>query len=117
MHKIDAKNEVLGRLAVKIANLLRGKNKPEFMPHKDMGDPVTVFNTDKVKLTGRKEEQKIYYRHSGYPGGIKETPFKAAMEKDSRQVVRKAVYGMLPKNKLRDRIIKKLTLYKEEIDK
>ncbi len=118
MHKIDAKNKVLGRLAVEVANLLRGKGKPEFMPHNiDAGDPVTVYNTDKVKLTGKKEDQKKYYHHSGYPGGIKEVPFKKAMQKDSREVVRKAVYGMLPKNKLRDRIIKNLKLFKEEVDK
>ena len=116
-HQIDAKNKVLGRLAVEVANLLRGKGKPEFVPYADMGDQVTVFNTDKIKLTGKKEDQKIYYHHSGYPGGIKEIPFKKAMEKDSREVIRKAVYGMLPKNKLRDRIIKKLGLYKGKITK
>ncbi|MBL7053320.1 MAG: 50S ribosomal protein L13 [Candidatus Portnoybacteria bacterium] len=117
MHKIDAKNQILGRLAVQVANLLRGKNKPEFVPYKDMGDEVLVYNTDKIRLTGKKEDQKIYYHHSGYPGGIKEVPFKKAMEKDSREVIKKAVYGMMPKNKLRDRIIKKLKLQKEEIDK
>jgi len=117
MHKIDAKNKVLGRLAVEIANLLRGKNKPTFVPYADMGDQVTVFNTDKIRLTGKKEDQKVYYHHSGYPGGIKEISYKKAMEKDSREVIRKAVYGMLPKNKLRDRVIKKLKLYKREIAK
>ena len=117
MHKIDAKNQILGRLAVQVAILLRGKNKPEFQPYKDMGDEVLVYNTDKIRLTGKKEDQKIYYHHSGYPGGIKEVPFKKAMEKDSREVIKKAVYGMMPKNKLRDRIIKKLKLQKEEIDK
>jgi len=117
IQKIDAKNKILGRMAVEVANLLRGKNKPEFMPHIDMGDEVAVYNTDKVRLSGKKEDQKIYYHHSGYPGGIKEIPFKKAMEKDSREVVKKAVFGMLPKNKLRNKVIKKLKLYKEEIDK
>ncbi len=113
-HKIDATNKILGRLAVEIANLLRGKNKPNFVPYLDVGDKVIVINTDKIKVTGRKMKQKIYYRHSGYPGGIKATRLEEAMEKDSRQVIRKAVYGMLPKNKLRDKIIKKLKLYKKE---
>lgn len=112
---IDATNKILGRLAVEIANLLRGKNKSSFVPYLDMGDKVIVINTDKIKVTGRKMKQKIYYRHSGYPGGIKATKLEKAMEEDSRQVVRKAVYGMLPKNKLRDKIIKKLKLYKEEV--
>jgi len=116
-HTIDATNKVLGRLAVEAANLLRGKNKPEFVPYADKGDQVVIINTDKVKLTGRKQDQKIYYHHSGYPGGIKEISFKKAMEKDSRQVVRKAIYGMLPKNKLRDKIIKKLKLHQGEATK
>ena len=113
-HTIDATDKILGRLAVEIANLLRGKNKPSFVPYLDKGDEVVVVNTDKIKVTGRKMKQKIYYRHSGYPGGITATRLEEAMEKDSCQVVRKAVYGMLPKNKLRDKIIKKLKLYKGE---
>ncbi len=113
-HTIDATDKILGRLAVEIANLLRGKNKPSFVPYLAQGDEVDVVNTDKIKVTGRKMKQKIYYRHSGYPGGIKETRLEEAMEKDSRQVVRKAVYGMLPKNKLRDKVIKKLKLYKRK---
>ncbi len=112
-HTIDATNRILGRLAVEIANLLRGKNKPEFVPYTDKGDKVIVTNTDKVKLSGRKMEQKIYYRHSGYPGGIKERRFDEYMKIDSREVVRRAVYGMLPKNKLRSQIIKKLELHKD----
>ena len=116
IHKINAKNKVLGRLAVKIANLLRGKNKPEFLPYKDNGDGVLLYNTDKVILTGKKSKQKIYYHHSGYPGGIKEITFEKAMKDDSRKVLRKAVYGMMPKNRLRNQIIKKLKLYKEKID-
>ncbi len=113
-HKINAKNKVLGRLAVEIANLLRGKNKPDFLPYKDNGDGVILYNSDEVILTGKKSKQKIYYHHSGYPGGIKEVTFEKAMKDDSRKVIRKAVYGMLPKNKLRDQIIKKLKLYKTE---
>ncbi len=116
IHKINAKNKVLGRLAVEVANLLRGKNKPDFLPYKDNGDEVILYNTDKVILTGKKSKQKIYYHHSGYPGGIKEISFEKAMKDDSRKVFRKAVYGMMPKNKLRDKIIKKLKLYKEKID-
>ena len=113
-HAIDAKNQVLGRLAVKVANLLRGKDKPDFVPYKDCGDRVEIINTDKIKVTGKKLKQKIYYSHSGYPGGIKEKTLEEKLAEDSRQVVRKAIYGMLPKNKLRDKLIKKLTLYKED---
>jgi len=115
-HKIDATNKILGRLATEVANLLRGKLKPSFVPYLDVGDEVVVINTDKIKVTGRKMKQKIYYRHSGYPGGIKATKLEEALKKDSREVVRKAVYGMLPKNKLRDKIINKLKLYKGEAE-
>lgn len=113
-HKIDATNKVLGRLATEVANLLRGKGKPEFVYHMDVGDEVVIINTDKIKVTGKKLDQKIYYHHTGYPGGIKEIKLVKALEKDSRVVVRKAIYGMLPKNKLRDKVIKKLKLYKGE---
>ncbi len=113
-YKINAKNKILGRLAVEIANLLRGKGKVEFVPYKDVGDKVVVINSDKLKFTGQKLKKKIYYRHSGYLGGIKERPLEKAMEKDSREVLRQAVYGMLPKNKLRDILIKKLEIYKQE---
>jgi len=113
-HTIDASNKILGRLAVELANLLRGKNKPGFLPYTDKGDHLVVINTDKIKVTGRKREQKMYYRHSGYPGGLKEERLEEVMKKDSRRVVRQAVYGMLPKNKLRDQIVKKLKLYKGE---
>ena len=113
-HTIDATNKILGRLAVEVANLLRGKGKADFVPYLDQGDQVTVLNTDRVKVTGQKMKKKIYYHHSGYPGGIKEINLERLMEKDSRQVIKKAVYGMLPKNKLRDKMIKKLTLYKGE---
>jgi large subunit ribosomal protein L13 len=113
-HTLDATNKILGRLAVELANLLRGKNKPDFVPYADRGDEVVVINTDKIKVTEQKLKKKIYYRHSGYPGGLKETPLEKVLEKDSREVVRKAVYGMLPKNKLRDKMINKLKLYKGE---
>lgn len=113
-HTIDATNKILGRLAVEIANLLRGKNKSDFVPYLDRGDEVIVINTDKIRVTGQKLKKKIYYRHSGYPGGLKETKLEQALKQDSREVIRKAVYGMLPKNKLRDKIIKKLKLYKGE---
>lgn len=113
-HKIDANNKILGRLAVEVANLLRGKNKTNFVPYLDQGDQVIITNTDKIKVTGRKMKDKIYYRHSGYPGGIKEITLGEAIKKDSREVIRKAVYGMLPKNKLRNKVIKKLKLFKGE---
>lgn len=112
-HTIDAANKILGRLAVEVAILLRGKNKPNFAPYlADIGERVVVFNTDKLKVSGKKLKQKIYYRHSGYPGGIKSRRLDEMIEKDSRKVVRGAVYGMLPKNKLRDKIIRRLKLYK-----
>jgi large subunit ribosomal protein L13 len=114
-HTIDATNKILGRLAVEIANLLRGKNKSDFVPYLDRGDEVIVINADKIRVTGQKLKKKIYYRHSGYPGGLKQTRLEQALEQDSREVIRKAVYGMLPKNKLRDKIIKKLKLYKGEV--
>jgi len=113
-HTIDATDKILGRLAVEIANLLRGKNKPDFVPYLNKGDDVVVINTDKIKVTGQKLKKKIYYRHSGYPGGIKQINLEEFLKKDSREVIRKAVYGMIPKNKLRDKVIKKLKLYKKE---
>ncbi len=114
MKLLNAKNKVLGRLAVEAANLLRGKNKPDYQPHLQQGDKVIIINTDEVRLTGGKLKKKKYYHHSGYPGGIKEIRMDKALEKDSREVVRKAIYGMLPKNKLRNKTIKKLELYQGE---
>ena len=107
-HTIDAKEKVLGRLATQIAILLRGKHKPDFVLNKEMGDFVVIKNVDKIKFTGRKLEQKKYYRHSGYLGSLKETPLKKLFEKDPKEVLKKAVMGMLPKNKLRARQIKNL---------
>lgn len=115
-HIIDASGKILGRLAVEIANLLRGRNKPSFVRHKDMGDEVVVFNTDKIKSTGKKADQKMYHRYSGYPGGLKAIKLKDYMKKDSREVLRKAVMGMMPKNRLRNQMIKKLKLHKGELE-
>ncbi len=110
-HVIDAEDIVLGRLAVQVANLLRGKHKPTFAPHMDMGDFVIVVNAEKVALTGDKKTTKLSYRHSGFPGGLTATPIGDQLEKDARKVIEKAVWGMLPKNKLGRQIIKKLKVY------
>lgn len=109
-HTIDATGKVLGRLASEIAILLRGKHKSDFAPHKDEGDFVKVKNIEKIKITGNKLEQKKYYRHSGYPGGLKEVPLKKVFKEDPAQVLKKAVWGMLPKNKLRKKQIKRLKI-------
>jgi len=116
VYKIDATNKVLGRLASKIAILLQGKHKPNFVPYLNTGDKVIVINTDKMKITGKKLKKKVYYRHSGYPGGLKKITLEELMKKDSREVLKKAVWGMLPKNKLRKQRIKNLKLYKGEIE-
>jgi large subunit ribosomal protein L13 len=110
-HVIDAEDIVLGRLAVQAATLLRGKHKPIYAPHVDTGDFVIVVNADKVALTGDKLTTKLSYRHSGYPGGLTATPVGRLLDKDARKVVEKAVWGMLPKNKLGRQIIKKLKVY------
>lgn len=108
----DAQGKVLGRLATEIARALSGKGRVDFEPHKDAGDFVVVINTDGLIVTGNKPEGKIYHRFSGYPGGITSISFKDQMKKDSRKVLSQAVYGMLPKNKLRDRMTNRLLLYK-----
>jgi len=108
---IDAADEVLGRLAVRVANILRGKNKPEYTPNVDTGDFVIVINSDKVRVTGKKETDKIYYHHTKYPGGLKSASFKELMEKDSRLVIESAVRGMLPHNTLGDTQFTKLKVY------
>lgn len=115
-YKIDASGKILGRLAAEIAVLLRGKNKPNFVPYLDLGNSIIVTNTSKIRVTGNKAELKKYYRHSGYLGGIKETTYKELFKKDPNKVLRKAVYGMLPKNKLRAKMIKRLKLYKHAED-
>ena len=108
---VDAKDKVLGRLATQIAMRLRGKHKPIFTPHADTGDFVVVINADKVTLTGKKWDNKIYYRHSGYIGGLKQITAKKLLEKKPRDILRFAVKGMLPKNSLGRRQLKKLKIY------
>ena len=110
-HVIDAEDIVLGRLAVQAATLLRGKHKPIYAPHVDTGDFVIVVNAEKVALTGDKKTTKLAYRHSGYPGGLSATPVGQLLEKDARKVIEKAVWGMLPKNRLGRQILKKLKVY------
>ncbi len=110
-HLIDAKDRILGRLASKIAILLRGKHKPIFTPHMDAGDYVVVVNADKVALTGDKLEKKIYYRHSGYVGGLKEISAKEMLLRRPENLIRLAVKGMLPKNSLGRRQLTKLKIY------
>lgn len=110
---VDATNAVLGRLATKVARMLIGKDKPSFTPYLDSGDHVVVINADKVRLTGNKMEQKVYHSHSGYPGGLKTVPVKRVREDRPEWVVREAVLGMLPKNKLRARRARKLRVYRD----
>ena len=108
----DASDKVLGRFATKIADKLRGKDKPTFTPHVDGGDFVVVINAEKVKVTGNKFEQKKYYKHSLYPGGLIEKSYKELLEKNPERIIENAVKGMLPKNKLGKSMIKKLKVYK-----
>ena len=108
---IDANNLVLGRMAVKIATILMGKHKPEYTPHVDTGDFVIVINASKIRLTGKKMEEKMYYFHSGFMGGLKERPFEWMMKKYPEKVIRLAVSRMIPKNKLGRAMIKKLKVY------
>ena len=110
-HVIDATDVVLGRLAVQTATLLRGKHKTMYAPHVDTGDFVIIVNADKVALTGTKRETKLAYRHSGYPGGLTATAFGDLLDKDPRKAIEKAVWGMLPKNRLGRQILKKLKVY------
>jgi large subunit ribosomal protein L13 len=110
---VDATNQVLGRLATKVARVLIGKDKATFTPYLDSGDHVVVINADKIRLTGNKVEQKQYYSHSGYPGGLKEVPAKRVRETKPEWMVREAIVGMLPKNKLRARRAKKLRVYRD----
>ena len=108
---IDGDGVVLGRLASQVALMLRGKHKPTFTPHVDTGDFIIVINTDKIALTGNKPEQKIYYHHTGYPGGLKETKYADLMAKKSEFALKKAVRGMLPKGPLGNKMLKKLKVY------
>jgi len=108
---VDATDKILGRLASEIAKIIRGKNKPIFTPNTDTGDFVIVLNADKVKLTGKRENQKVYIRHSGYPGGIKTESFSEVKTKHPERIVEHAVRGMLPKTRLGKQLIKKLKVY------
>jgi large subunit ribosomal protein L13 len=110
---VDATDQVLGRLATRVARILIGKDKASFTPYLDSGDHVVVINADKVRLTGNKVEQKVYHSHSGYPGGLKAVPAKRVRESKPDWMVREAVLGMLPKNKLRARRARKLRVYRD----
>jgi large subunit ribosomal protein L13 len=108
---VDADGKTLGRLATEIADTLRGKNKPQYTPHVDTGDFVVVVNAEKINVTGNKLDQKRYYRHSGYPGGLKSRPLREQLERRPTEVLRKAVKGMLPRNRLARAQITKLKIY------
>ena len=108
---VDAEGKTLGRLATQIANVLRGKNKPTYTPHVDVGDFVIVVNAEKVAVTGDKREKKLYWRHSGYPGGIRSRTLGDLLEKRPEEVIRKAVKGMLPRNRLARQQLRKLKVY------
>ena len=108
---VDAEGRTLGRLATQIAELLRGKGKPQYTPHIDTGDFVVVVNAEKIAVTGKKLEEKMYYRHSGYPGGLRERTLREQLERQPTEVLRKAVKGMLPRNKLGRAQLTKLKIY------
>ena len=108
---VDAEGQNLGRLASRIAQVLKGKHKPTYSPHLDGGDYVVVVNADKIAVTGRKMDQKMYYRHTGYPGGIRETNLRGLLTRHPTHALKFAVRGMLPKNRLGRRMIKKLKIY------
>ncbi|OGI26402.1 MAG: 50S ribosomal protein L13 [Candidatus Moranbacteria bacterium RBG_13_45_13] len=112
-YSIDCRKFTLGRLATRAAFLLQGKHEAGYKPNEEKGDFVAVMNSDEVQVTGRKKEKKIYHSFSGYPGGISSRNLKEELEIDSRKVIRNAVYGMLPKNKLRDIKIKRLLVFKD----
>jgi len=115
--KIDASGQILGRLAAQVAALLRGKDRADFVPYKIPERKIVIFNTDKIAVTGKKLESKIYYWHSGYPGGLKKRTLGRELKRDSGEVIRRAVYGMLPKNKLRNKMINNLVFHREELPK
>lgn len=108
---VDAQDEIIGRIASRIATILMGKSKPTYTPYLDEGDFVVVINANKVRLTGKKAQDKIYYHHTFYPGGLKEAPFKRMLERRPENVLYLAVKNMLPKNKLRARRLKRLKVY------
>ncbi len=109
-HTIDATDKPLGRLASDIAIILQGKNKPDYEPYKEGSDFVSVKNIKNIKVTGKKMKEKIYYHHSGYPGGLKETTMEKIFKRNPGEILKKAVWGMLPKNKLRAKRIKRLKI-------
>lgn len=115
-HIIDAKDKVLGRLSSRIANILMGKNKVDYSFHLDCGDNVLVYNCEKVRLTGKKAKDKVYRSHFGYPGGFKEVSFEKMIKEHPERVIQKAVLGMLPDNKLKDKRIKRLKVLKGDSD-
>ena len=108
---VDAEGQTLGRLASELARILRGKNKPQYTPHVDTGDFVIVVNADRINVSGRKAEQKVYRRHTGYPGGLRETSYEQMLDRKPTEVLRKAVYGMMPKTRLARQQFKKLKIY------
>jgi len=108
---VDAEGQILGRLAAKVASVLRGKTKPIYTPSVDTGDFVVVVNADKIRLSGDKETEKVYYHHSGYPGGLRETSYLEMKAKHPERIIEAAVRGMLPKNRLGRQIFKKLKVY------
>ena len=110
---VDVNDQILGRVATQIASLLIGKGKPEIVPNVDCGDFVVVINSDEIKLTRGKEKKKFYRRHSGYPGGFKETRFDEQLKRDSRKIIEMAVKNMLPQNKLKDGRMRRLFVYKD----
>ena len=112
-HLFDAQGKILGRLATEVATILIGKDKVSYAPHIDGGDFVVIINSDKVDVTGNKRNDKIYHHFSGYPGGVTAIAFKDQLKKDSRKIIAQAVYGMLPKNSLRDRMTNRLLVYKD----
>ncbi len=113
-HLIDANDKILGRLAAEAAVILHGKNKVGFKPNIDGGDAVAVINSDKIRISGDKTKSKIYHRFSGYPSGIKSTAFSDQLKKNSREIIKEAIRGMLPKNKLRKLMMRRLFVYKDE---
>jgi large subunit ribosomal protein L13 len=110
-HVLDASGETLGRLSTRVAGLLTGKHKPTYSPHLDMGDFVIIVNADKVRVTGNKLEDKIYYRHTGYMGGLKETTLQDMLQRNPRRVIELAVRGMLPRNRLSRHLLRHLKVY------
>jgi len=108
---VDAENQTLGRLSSRVAQILRGKHKPYFTPHMDMGDFVVIINAEKVKVTGNKERDKTYFRHSGYPGGITEVNLKKVRQQYPEKIINNAVKGMLPHNRLGEQLLKHLKIY------